>query len=514
MNTGPRILHLEDDAADAQLIRDTLQRAGLEAAITVATDRAEFAAALAREAHDLILADYHLPGFNGEAALIMSRTLHPDRPFIFVTGALGEERAVILLKNGATDYVLKDRLSRLAPAIERALAETRERALRRRAEEEMRLARDQAEEANRAKDRFLAALSHELRTPLTPVLLVVSAQERSASLPPEVREDFALIRASIETEVRLIDDLLDLARVTQGKLRIELAPCDAHALVRRVEALVRGDMEAKRLTFTLDLAATDHRLMGDAVRLQQVLWNLLGNAVKFTPPGGAVAVRTWNEAGALRVAVTDTGIGIAAADLARVFDAFAQTHDASAPRFGGLGLGLSIAREIAAAHGGRVWAESAGVGQGGAFHLDLPLAAWADGTVPGSPAAPPSKRLRILIVEDHEATRETLQRLLARRGHRVNAAESAARARQLAADEEFDLVISDLGLPDGEGHELAAELRERHRLPVVVMSGFAAPADLDRSRAAGCIAHLVKPVSMEALEHAILTAQPADLPQP
>jgi len=514
LKTAPRILHLEDNDADAQLIRVTLKRAGLEAAITVATDRAEFEAALARDAHDLILSDYNLPAFDGAAALEMSRALHPDRPFIFVTGALGEERAVTLLKSGATDYVLKDRLSRLAPAIERALAEAREQALRRRAEEEMRLARDQAEAANRAKDRFLAALSHELRTPLTPVLMVVSAEERSASLPPEVREDFAMIRANIETEVRLIDDLLDLARVTQGKLRIELAPCDAHALIRRVETLVRGDMEAKRLTFTLDLAATDHRLMSDAARLQQVLWNLLGNAVKFTPPGGAIAVRTWNEAGALRAAVTDTGLGIADDELARVFDAFAQIHEAGVTRFGGLGLGLTIAREIAAAHGGRIWVESEGLGKGAAFHLDLPLAAWADGTVPGSPAAPTAKLLRILIVEDHDATRATLQRLLARRGHRANAAESAARARQLAADEEFDLVISDLGLPDGNGHELAVELRERHRLPVVILSGYGAPADLDRSRAAGCIAHLVKPVSMEALDHAILTAQPTGLPEP
>jgi PAS domain S-box-containing protein len=367
-----------------------------------------------------------------------------------------------------------------------------------------------AEAANTAKDAFLAALSHELRTPLTPVLFVAASHARSADLAPALREDFAMIRRNIELEARLIDDLLDLTRISRGKLHLDLEPTDLHALLARTLEMVRGDIQAKQITVTLDLAAERHQASADAVRLQQVFWNVLKNAVKFTPEHGRIAVHSRCPAGdTWHVAVSDSGLGITAEELPRIFDAFAQGEEASSHRFGGLGLGLAISGLLVHEHGGRIWAESAGRDQGAAFHLELPLRTShpaAEGPVePEVPmAALPSRR--ILVVEDHEPTRETLARLLTKRGYEVSLAGTAARARQLAAETTFDLMVSDLGLPDGSGHELAADFGRDYGLRAIALSGYGMEEDVRRSRTAGFLDHLTKPVEIEELYRAILRA--------
>ena len=375
---------------------------------------------------------------------------------------------------------------------------------RRQAEEAALAAREAVEAASRAKDEFLAALSHELRTPLTPVLLLSAAMERSDELPADVRKDFGMIRKNVELEARIIDDLLDLTRITQGKLVLRVESVDPHALVEHALEILRSDIDGKQITVALDLAAADHHVNGDPVRLQQVFWNILKNAVKFTPPAGRITIRSWNADGRLRIATTDTGLGITPEEMPRIFDSFGQGDEAAEPRFGGLGLGLSISSVLVREHRGRIWAESPGREQGATFHVELPLAG-APASAPASNVPPPAapKPLRILLVEDHQATRETLARLLARRGHEIASANGVAQALALAGPDRFDMVISDLGLPDGHGHDLMRALRRDFGLTGIALSGYGMEADIQQSKDAGFQEHLTKPVDIVHLETAM-----------
>ena len=375
---------------------------------------------------------------------------------------------------------------------------------------ELEAALEAAQAANRAKDAFLASLSHELRTPLTPVLFLAASLERSDEVPGSLRQDFAMIRRNIELEARLIDDLLDLTRITRGKLHLDLAPAGLHSVLRRSLELLHEDLAAKKFDLDVDLAAERDHASADPVRLQQVFWNILKNAVKFTPEGGRISVRSrCSHLHAWHVTISDSGLGITEAELPLIFEAFAQGGEASSHRFGGLGLGLAISSLLVREHGGRIWAESAGRNRGATFHIELPLLAGdlesdaADDPATGPPAGTSG---RILIVEDHEPTRQTLERLLMRRGYEVKIAENAGRARALAAAGSFDLMISDLGLPDGTGHELAVEFGGAYGLKAIALSGYGMEEDVRRSRHAGFLDHLTKPVNIEALNDAIIRA--------
>ncbi len=376
---------------------------------------------------------------------------------------------------------------------------------------ELAAARDVAEAANRAKDDFLAALSHELRTPLTPVLFVAATQERAADLPPGIREDFAMIRRNIELEARLIDDLLDVTRITRGKLQLDRQPTDLHFILQRSLEMLGPDIAAGHLALDLDLAADRHHASADSVRLQQVFWNVLKNAVKFTPEGGRISVHSSSpDRDHWHLAVTDSGLGITPAEMPLIFEAFAQGGEASSHRFGGLGLGLAISGLLVAEHRGRIWAESAGRHCGATFHIEIPLddsPAKPAATTPASPAlAPAQQPRRILIVEDHEPTRQILDRLLGRRGYVVATAGSVARARELAAAGTFDLMISDLGLPDGKGHDLGAEFLRDYGLRAIALSGYGMEEDVRQSMLAGFLDHITKPVDIDALDAVIVRA--------
>ncbi|HEV2007321.1 MAG TPA: ATP-binding protein, partial [Burkholderiales bacterium] len=359
-------------------------------------------------------------------------------------------------------------------------------------------ARTRAETATRSKDEFLAALSHELRTPLNPALLLASSLADDAELPPRVRGDIEIIGQAITLQAQLVDDLLDITRITGGKLRLDLHPLDAHTALRHACEILGREAKERQIEITLDLAAPEHSIEADVVRMQQIFWNLLKNAVKFTTPGGVITVRTCNppeDKKTLLIEIADTGIGIEPEMLGNIFDAFVQEEHAGARRFGGLGLGLAIARNLVELQKGRIRAQSAGRDQGTTFFIELPLAAVSarpapDSSPPAAHAAPNQPARRILLVEDHELTRTTLARLLQRRGHHVAVAATAAQARELAATSECDLIISDLGLPDGDGHTLLVELRNAHGLPAIALSGYGMEEDRERSRKSGFFIHL------------------------
>ncbi len=384
---------------------------------------------------------------------------------------------------------------------------------RRRSEAEIARARDAAVAAGRAKDEFLAALSHELRTPLNPVLLIATDSADREEFPAEAREAFAQIAKNAMLEARLIDDLLDLTRISRGKMALEMQATDLHTVVREAIATVRAELQEKQQVLVQEFYPEPAPVIGDPTRLQQVFWNLLKNAVKFTPRGGQIVVRTRRMEQCIEISVTDTGWGMTPAEIARSFQSFSQGDHAvgGAHRFGGLGLGLAISRMLVEYHGGKIAVASPGRNLGATFTVTLPL---SDGAVaPGAGADGASggnfrnagEVTRLLLVEDHESSRLTVERVLRRRGYEVHAATNAAEALLLAEQYRFDLLISDIGLPDGDGYSLMTALRDRHGLMGVALTGYGMEDDVARAKAAGFVAHLTKPLNLEALDAALAT---------
>jgi|GEM_PF-1949778 len=364
----------------------------------------------------------------------------------------------------------------------------------------------EAEAANAAKDQFLAVLSHELRTPLTPVLLAVEEMAQERHLSPEVRHVIEMTRRNIGLEARLIDDLLDLTRIQRGKLQLQRVVIDAHDLLRSSIEICNGDIESKQLCIILELKAARHHVHGDPARLQQVFWNLIKNSVKFTGTGGTIVFRSVNEADdRIRIEVEDNGIGIHPEMLTKIFNAFEQGEKSRGRRFGGLGLGLAITKNLVEAHGGEIMAESEGTDRGARFTISLRTKEPAQ--IPRRSAENPrshvSQGLRILLVEDNEDTGALLRRILVRRGYEVELATSVGAALQCARATPFDLVISDIGLPDGSGLQLMEKLNRMRPIPGIAMSGFGMDDDIRRSREAGFFEHLIKPVSIAKLEEAL-----------
>jgi len=378
-----------------------------------------------------------------------------------------------------------------------------------RSEEALREAKEMAEAANESKDRFLAVLSHELRTPLTPVLMAASALEKNADLPSWVREDAQMISENIRLETRLIDDLLDLSRIASGKLQLLPEVTDLNDIVLHVCGMCRSHLEEKSLRLHCELDENVGEVVADPARLQQVFWNILKNAAKFTPNNGDIFVKTQRvDANRFRVAFRDTGMGMEPEALTRVFTAFEQGDQKITRRFGGLGLGLAIARALIELHGGSITAHSEGRGKGTLFIVEIPVR-YAAGSISHALSKPlqfatdSQESLRLLVVEDDVVTAKVLARLLHDRGYAVQSADCMASALALVETETFDLIISDLSLPDGSGYDLMNALLRKRPTKAIAMSGFGAKQDIERSLEVGFSAHLVKPVDMSDLDTTI-----------
>ncbi len=382
---------------------------------------------------------------------------------------------------------------------------------RKQSERELQAAKDAADAANFAKDQFLAVLSHELRTPLTPVLAAVSAMLDDPATPEDYRSTLQMVRRNVDLEARLIDDLLDVTRISSGKLRLEPEVVDAHELLCQALEICMTDVREKGLRLDLALDAKGHHVEADPARLQQVYWNLIKNGVKFTPAGGSLTIRTSDGQGdRLIVEVSDSGMGIDAETIPRIFNAFEQGDATITRRFGGLGLGLAISRSLVELHGGLLSVSSEGRERGSTFRIEMAAVAATndfgrDGRLshrPGEPVGPVGS-IRILLVEDSEDSLRVLSRLLRLRGHEVVCADSVSSALLAAESNSLDLLISDLGLPDGTGLDVLRGVRNHTDCPAIALSGYGMDSDIFRSREAGFALHLVKPIEMDQLEVAI-----------
>jgi signal transduction histidine kinase/ActR/RegA family two-component response regulator len=368
--------------------------------------------------------------------------------------------------------------------------------------------------ANAAKDQFLALLSHELRNPLTPVIAMVGELEASASQSPQTRQALEVIRRNVELEARLIDDLLDVTRIAKGKLQLTFETVCVHQILQRAHEICLEEINARKQKVEFNLRAQRSFVSGDPARLQQIFWNVIKNSVKFTPEGGQIRIETTNpSAETIEIAIIDAGIGIEKEKLDRVFNAFEQGQSSITRRFGGLGLGLAISKAMVDAHDGAIHVQSGGKDQGSTFTVRLktvPAPALSDNERPAPRPSSPGKSgngeqplTRVLVVDDHRDTCIGMKMMLERRGYQITLAYSADQAVEKAGEESFDLLISDIGLPDRSGYELMRELRASKGLRGIALSGFGMEDDVKRAREAGFSEHLTKPINFDRLEEAI-----------
>jgi two-component system CheB/CheR fusion protein len=424
------------------------------------------------------------------SALAIWGTLHNFGPFVMET----QNQSLLIMQSSTALLIIT------AMALAAGMAE------RRRAEAVIEEQKTVVEAANRTKDNFLAMLSHELRTPLTPIVAALETLKTESLEPGETREALAMIRRNIDLESQLIDDLLDLTRITRDKLQLHLESLDAHQAIANVLEMCASELNDKHLQMSLDLRAEHHYVAADAPKFQQIIWNLVKNAIKFTSENGTIRISSSNESSqSLTIRVTDTGIGIEPEVMERIFNRFEQGDRSFQRRFGGLGLGLTISKSLAEAHGGTLVAESEGRDHGASFSVKLKtVPPRAHTEEPGTRRVDASRRsLRILLVDDHLDTSAALDRLLTRRGHTVAAAHDMRSAMEAAERGQFDLLISDVGLPDGSGLELMTHLRATSGIRGIAISGFGMNGDVEKSMQAGFLEHLVKPVNLEKLEAAI-----------
>lgn len=518
--TRARLLVVDDEESVAMTVSAVLRQDGFE--VETAASGTEAVLRLENNEFDLVLTDLHMEGGDGISVLAEVRQRAPLTISIVLTGFASVETAIAALRSGAYDYLVKPcnvedlkhtvrrgvehRRLMMAEREARASLEELNRELQQRVEErtaELVRRNEELAEANRAKDVFLATLSHELRTPLTPVLGWVNLLRTGALDSASMAQALDTIERNARLQARLVDDLLDISRIITGKLQFEREPVDLNNVIETAVETVRGQAAQKQVELKTETHATPLIVQGSPVRLQQIVLNLLSNAVKFTEPGGSVSVRVEGASGEARVVVEDTGVGIAPEFLPHVFDRFRQADGSTTRQHGGLGLGLAIVQALTRLHGGCVRAESEGGGRGARFTFTIPCEAHTrDDREVSAYESPCTLPHAVLVVEDSPDTLSLLNVLFEKRGCLVLAAESAAEALELAAQQTPDIIISDIGMPEMNGYELLSKLRSLpglEKVPAVAISGYAMDEDRDRALAAGFTAHIAKPVDPDEL---------------
>ena len=529
MDTSLRLLIVDDDDVDRLALKRALINAGVNAAITEADGAGAAMQALAGEPFDCIILDYQLPGTDGLQVLHSIRGAGVRTPVIVLTGQGDEQTAVELMKAGAADYMGKGQLTpeRLSRSLRHALALFRSEEARRQLLEREKAAREDAQAANHAKDEFLATLSHELRTPLNAILGWVRLMNSGSLDAGTTQRALEIIERNTRLQAQLIEDLLDVSRIISGKLRLDLRPASVSSVVEAAIDSVRPTADAKHIQLEFHSTAESDSVLIDQARMQQVVWNLLSNALKFTPEGGSVTISVSVADATLSLRVTDTGAGISPAFLPYVFDRFRQEDAATTRTHGGLGLGLSIVRHLVELHGGEVAAESQGEGQGSAFIVRLPIAQTPALTAAYAKAKPepePHEELpsldgvRVLVVEDEADARTLVAAVLQRQGAVVETAGSVSEALDALERQLPDVLLSDIAMPGVDGYELIRCVRARDewsRLPAAALTAFATPGDRGKVLLAGFDTHVPKPVEpaeLTAVVAALVHKRPATQP--
>jgi signal transduction histidine kinase len=491
-----RVLLIEDNPGDVRLIKEMLVEA---------------------KQFDVVLLDLSLPDSNGLGTFVTFNTAAEELPVVILSGLNDEATALECVNAGAQDYLIKDEVNSqllirsLRYAVARGLLEKERSQLLARE----RSARTQAEEANRAKDEFLAIVSHELRTPLS-AMLGWSRMLASGKLDPKTAtRGIEAIERNARAQTQLIGDLLDISRITTGKLQLNARPLKLDSIITNTIDAMSPAVQAKQISLKATLDVDAGFISGDPDRLQQIVWNLLSNAIKFTPTSGRVEVSVNRVGTYVQVSVADTGQGISAEFLPHVFERFRQADSSTTRKFGGLGLGLSIVRHLVELHGGLIKVQSDGEGQGATFTVMFPLLTQfeeaiknrepsehsEDGIVMDEPSL---TGLRVLVVDDDIDSRAVIAEMLMQFGADVLTAASAHEALQAFELWVPHVLLSDIEMPNEDGYSLLQAVRSRDGkrggfIPAAALTAYGRPTDRDRALKAGFQTYLAKPVDPHEL---------------
>jgi signal transduction histidine kinase len=524
---GRRLLIVDDNPATLYSTSRILRNAGFDIVEAVT---GEEALEQVENDIDLVVLDVNLPGIDGfevcrrirarpETAVLpvvhlsASYVDDEDRASGYDAGADGYlthpvEPPVLV---GTVNSFLR---TRRAEAARRLAEASREQLLASERAASERAAREEAERANAMKDQFLAMLSHELRNPLNAIVGWAEVlRVRNSDTDPNLARGLNIITNAANAQAQLIADLLDISRISAGKLSLEMQPVRVSQIVANAVESTESSARARNIATHCRVPDADPVVLGDPVRLQQVVWNLLHNAVKFTPPGGRIDVEVEHTEDQVEIVISDTGIGIPPEVLPHVFEQFRQGDAGTRKSHGGLGLGLAIVRLMVDAHGGEVSAESPGVGHGACFRVRLPLTPEAPSTSDENAARRDLDGRRVLVVEDDLPSLEMLGALLGQMGASVCAVSSVDEALEHIGGFDPELLISDIGMPNRDGFDLIRSVRElgypAERLPAIALTAFAGAVDRDAVVEAGFQRHIAKPVRSEQLLQAAWELLPA-----
>ncbi len=525
----PLVLVVEDNTEMSHFIASSLTR---DFQVETAFDGAEGVAKAVALHPDVIISDLMMPIKTGEEMLKELQSIPEMRntPVIMLTAKADDDLRVRLLQQGAHDYMMKpivleelrarvgnlSSIKRTRDILQTELtssAQSLESLARQLAskQREAQAARVIAEHANRSKDEFLMTLSHELRTPLTSIFGWVRMIRMGGLDEKTVAHAIDTIERNVKVQVHLIEDLLDISRIVAGKMRLNLRPMELAQAIRLALEIAQPTATARNIAIDVHLTDDPCPVSGDADRLQQIVWNLLINAIKFTPKGGNVAVSLSVVNAAAELRISDTGQGIKPEFLSQLFERFRQADSSTTRNHGGLGLGLALVRSLVELHGGSVRAHSDGLGKGATFTVTLPLLAEGRAVVDGAEAAtrvmPDLSGMKVLVVEDESDTRELIVAMLVKCGCSVFPARTTAEALTHLETARPDLIVSDIALPDGDGLTFMRKVRASEpgirAIPAIALTAFAGDSDKSEALAAGFQLHLSKPIEPIELSQAV-----------
>jgi signal transduction histidine kinase len=527
MDEPLRILLIDDDPDELELTSAVLKETMREPYhLDWASSYEKGLDALEHCDHDICLLDYRLGAKTGLDVLRHAAAIQCKSPIVLLTGQ--GERAIDLeaMEAGAADYLTKNNLPEtLERTIRHAIERHRDRrALRQLNEEleqrvsertrELEKANQSLRDADHKKDEFLAILAHELRNPLAPIANCLELMKAAADDAELIRQSRATIERQFTQMVRLIDDLLDISRVGRGKLELRLEQVDLQTVIEQALETARPLAQKQRHQLNVDLPAEPILLKADPIRLSQVFSNLLNNACKFMQPGGKIWLSAKSQGKDVVVSIRDSGVGIPADKLASIFEMFSQVENVQDRAHGGLGIGLTLVRQLTEMHHGSVEAASAGLGQGSEFSVRLPMQAApsAKGSAAASPApAKQSQRRKVLVVDDNVDSATTLSMLFSLLGHETRTANDGAQAIKVSEQFLPDLILLDIGLPILNGYEVASRLRAHPQLKdatLIALTGWGHEDDRRRTKEAGFDRHLVKPADLAVVKQILADFTP------